>query len=126
MDLLSATLLAGIGGTLSTDLWALARPAGMMQGRGAMLAFWDDVLPALPDDLQAEHLRIVAESLASRGGRAFPLADRDGVIAPAPRIDARLDVRERGRGGKRRQQRRHAEHKSVRVCAHRSPFPHPT
>ena len=25
MDLLSATLLAGIGGTLSTDLWALAR-----------------------------------------------------------------------------------------------------
>ena len=26
-------------------LWALARPEGMMQGRGAMLAFWDDVLP---------------------------------------------------------------------------------
>jgi hypothetical protein len=53
-------------------LWALARPAGMMQGRGAMLAFWDDVLPDLPADLQAEHLRIVAESLASRGGTAFP------------------------------------------------------
>jgi hypothetical protein len=53
-------------------LWALARPTGMMQGRGAMLAFWDDVLPALPEDLQATHLRIVAESLASRGGTAFP------------------------------------------------------
>jgi hypothetical protein len=53
-------------------LWALARPAGMMQGRGAMLAFWDDVLPDLPADLQAEHLRIVAEQLASGGGTAFP------------------------------------------------------
>ena len=28
-------------------MWALARPAGMMQGRGAMLAFWDDVLPSM-------------------------------------------------------------------------------
>lgn len=53
-------------------LWALARPAGMMQGRGAMLAFWDDVLPAVPDELVAEHLRIVAESLAADGGTAFP------------------------------------------------------
>ncbi len=53
-------------------LWALARPAGMMQGRGAMLAFWDDVLPELTADLAAEHLRIVAESLASGGGEAFP------------------------------------------------------
>jgi hypothetical protein len=55
-------------------LWALARPAGMMQGRGAMLAFWDDVLPALPADLAAEHLRIVATSLAEGGGSAFPHA----------------------------------------------------
>jgi hypothetical protein len=53
-------------------MWALARPLGMMQGRGPMLAFWDDVLPAMPDDLQLEHLRIVAESLTSGGGRAFP------------------------------------------------------
>lgn len=53
-------------------LWALARPAGMMQGRGPMLAFWDDVLPAMPDDLMAEHLQIVAESLAAGGGEAFP------------------------------------------------------
>lgn len=53
-------------------LWALARPAGMMQGRGAMLAFWNDLLPAMPEELAAEHLRIVAESLASGGGEAFP------------------------------------------------------
>ena len=53
-------------------LWALARPEGMMQGRGAMLAFWDDVLPAMPDEMQAEHLRIVAEAMAADGGRTFP------------------------------------------------------
>ncbi len=55
-------------------LWALARPAGMMQGRGAMLAFLDDVLPAMPEDLVREHLRIVATSLADAGGTAFPEA----------------------------------------------------
>ena len=53
-------------------LWALARPAGMMQGRGAMLAFWNDVLPAMPPAMAIEHLRIVAESLTSGGGEAFP------------------------------------------------------
>ena len=53
-------------------LWALARPAGMMQGRGAMLAFWDDVLPDMPADLQAEHIEIVANAMADGGGRAFP------------------------------------------------------
>ncbi|WP_166389916.1 hypothetical protein [Nocardioides ochotonae] len=52
-------------------LWALARPAGMMQGRGPMLAFWDDVLPDVPDDLAAEHRRIVAENLARGGGEAL-------------------------------------------------------
>ena len=52
-------------------MWALARPAGMMQGRGAMLAFWDDVLPEMPG-MQQEHLWIVAESLAAGGGTAFP------------------------------------------------------
>jgi hypothetical protein len=53
-------------------LWALARPAGMMQGRGAMLAFWDDVLPEMAQDMQQEHLQIVAEALAAGGGTAFP------------------------------------------------------
>ena len=58
-------------------LWALARPAGMMQGRGAMLAFWDDVLPALPDEMVREHLQIVAEVLAGAGGTAFPEGQPD-------------------------------------------------
>jgi hypothetical protein len=44
----------------------------MMQGRGPMLAFWDDVLPSLSTAMQAEHLRIVAEALAADGGEAFP------------------------------------------------------
>ena len=52
-------------------LCALARPLGMMQGRGAMLAFWDDVLPPLPDDLLREHLRLVATAMAEGGGEAF-------------------------------------------------------
>lgn len=52
-------------------LWALARPEGMMQGRGAMLAFWDDVLPAMPDDLLREHLHVVATELAAGGGEAL-------------------------------------------------------
>ena len=53
-------------------LWALARPAGMMQGRGSMLAFWDGVMPKLSDDLRTEHLRVVAAALAEGGGTAFP------------------------------------------------------
>ena len=54
-------------------MWALARPDGMMQGRGAMLAFWDDVLPDMPDGLQREHLDIAARALAGRRGRAPPV-----------------------------------------------------
>jgi hypothetical protein len=53
-------------------LWALARPLGMMQGRGAMLAFWDDVLPAMSPHMTQRHLRIVAEALEAEGGVAFP------------------------------------------------------
>src|SRR5947209_2971613 len=30
-------------------MWFLARPLGMMQLRGPMLAVWDDLLPKLPD-----------------------------------------------------------------------------
>ena len=55
-------------------LWALARPEGMMQGRGAVLALWDDVLPAMPAAMVRDHLAVVAEALAAGGGRAFPQA----------------------------------------------------
>jgi hypothetical protein len=53
-------------------MWAMGRPAGMMQGRGAVLAFWDEILPPLPQEMAQEHLRIVAEALAAGGGEAFP------------------------------------------------------
>jgi hypothetical protein len=56
-------------------LWALARPAGMMQGRGPMLAFWDDVLPDLPGELMAAHLDLVAGALAEGGGAAYPFRE---------------------------------------------------
>lgn len=59
-------------GSAHMHMWALARPAGMMQGRGAALAFWDDVLPPMPQEMADEHVRIVAETLAAGGGVAFP------------------------------------------------------
>lgn len=59
-------------GSAHLHLWALARPAGMMQGRGAVLALWDDILPPQPQDMADEHIRIVAEALAAGGGGAFP------------------------------------------------------
>ena len=51
-------------------MWFLARPLGMMQMRGAMLAIWDDLLPPLPDDELAANLRTVAAALAEGGGDA--------------------------------------------------------
>ncbi|MDT0158046.1 hypothetical protein Q9R19_10470 [Microbacterium sp. ARD32] len=59
-------------GSAHLHLWALARPAGMMQGRGAALAFWDDMLPPIPVEMGEEHLRIVADALAAGGGETFP------------------------------------------------------
>ena len=59
-------------GSEHLHLWALARPAGMMQGRGPMLALWDEVLPAMPEEMVREHCTIVAEGLAAQGGEAFP------------------------------------------------------
>jgi hypothetical protein len=45
-----------------------ARPLGMMQGRGFMLAVWDDVLPKADPDLIAANNRQVAETMAAGGG----------------------------------------------------------
>lgn len=45
-------------------LWFLARPLGMMQMRGAMLAVWDDLLPQLPDEEFQANARTVAAALA--------------------------------------------------------------
>ena len=49
----------------------LARPLGMMQGRGAMLAFWDDVLPPTEPDLIAANRRQVALAMAAGGGQSL-------------------------------------------------------
>ncbi|MFF0342501.1 hypothetical protein [Kribbella sp. NPDC004875] len=51
-------------------LWFLARPLGMMQLRGAMIAVWDDLLPSIPADEFAANARQVAAALAETGGSA--------------------------------------------------------
>ncbi|TDW54416.1 hypothetical protein [Kribbella pratensis] len=49
-------------------LWFMARPLGMMQLRGAMIAAWDDMLPKIPEDEFAANARQVAAALAEDGG----------------------------------------------------------
>ncbi len=49
-------------------VWFLARPLGMMQLRGAMIAAWDDMLPTVPDDEFRNNCRIVAEALSEVSG----------------------------------------------------------
>jgi len=62
-------------GSAHLHLWAYARPLGMMQGRGAILPYWEQCFPAMPDELLQEHLRIVADALAAGGGVAFPATE---------------------------------------------------
>lgn len=59
-------------GSAHLHLWAYARPLGMMQGRGAILPYWEQCLPAMPDAMMAEYLDIVARGLAGGGGEAYP------------------------------------------------------
>ncbi|TDW13981.1 hypothetical protein [Kribbella kalugense] len=49
-------------------LWFLARPLGMMQLRGAMIAAWDDLLPKIPESEHTANARQVAAALAEDGG----------------------------------------------------------
>ncbi|MDX6283189.1 MAG: hypothetical protein QOH03_4260 [Kribbellaceae bacterium] len=49
-------------------IWFLARPLGMMQLRGAMIAAWDDLLPRIPDDEFAANARTVAAALTEKSG----------------------------------------------------------
>lgn len=51
-------------------VWFRARPLGMMQLRGPMLAVWDDLLPRVPEAEFAANARTVADALAEGGGRA--------------------------------------------------------
>ncbi len=58
-------------GSAHFHLHFYARPLGMMQGRGAMLAFWDDLLPPTDAGVFAENRRRVAAALAEGGGEAL-------------------------------------------------------
>jgi hypothetical protein len=54
-------------------MFIYARPAGFAQLRGTCLAVWDDLLPAMPADLQQRDAGAVALALAaSYGGTATP------------------------------------------------------
>jgi hypothetical protein len=55
-------------------LWFLARPIGMMQLRGAMIAAWDDILPKIPDEEFTANARLVAGALAEHGGDPVGIA----------------------------------------------------
>jgi hypothetical protein len=55
-------------------IWFLARPLGMMQLRGAMLAVWDDLLPRVPDAEFRTNARTVAAALATETGRPLGIA----------------------------------------------------
>lgn len=59
-------------GSAHLHLWAYARPEGMMQGRGAILPYWEQSMPAMPDEMMREYLETVANALAAGGGVAFP------------------------------------------------------
>jgi diadenosine tetraphosphate (Ap4A) HIT family hydrolase len=52
-------------------VWFLARPRGMWQLRGALLAAWDDLLPKVPQDEWDENRRRVAAALAAQGGQSL-------------------------------------------------------
>ncbi|MDH4334848.1 MAG: hypothetical protein OEW24_06255 [Chloroflexota bacterium] len=55
-------------GSQHFHLWFLARPKGMWQMRGAMLAVWDDLLPGVPEEEWHEARRLVAAAMAEEGG----------------------------------------------------------
>ncbi len=57
--------------------WFFARPAGMMQLRGAFMTLWDDVLPAIDQERWLANLAQVAGSMAEEGGTAHPWPRQD-------------------------------------------------
>jgi hypothetical protein len=61
-------------GAAHLHLFFFARPAGFSQLRGTCLAFWDDLLPAVPDDQRDQDAASVGQALAgSYGGQAHPV-----------------------------------------------------
>jgi diadenosine tetraphosphate (Ap4A) HIT family hydrolase len=58
-------------GSHHVHVWLLARPRGMWQMRGAMLAVWDDLLPKWPAEVWTASRRAVAAALAEDGGTSL-------------------------------------------------------
>jgi diadenosine tetraphosphate (Ap4A) HIT family hydrolase len=52
-------------------VWFLARPKGMWQLRGALLAAWDDLLPKVPQAEWNQNRAAVMAALAADGGEAL-------------------------------------------------------
>jgi hypothetical protein len=55
-------------------VWFLARPLGMMQLRGAMIALWDDLLPNIPESESHANARTVATALTEISGTPLGIA----------------------------------------------------
>jgi len=60
-------------GSAHFHVWFLPRPAGMRQLRGACIALWDDILPAVPEAEWRANLNRVATALAAVDGRTVGL-----------------------------------------------------
>ncbi len=58
-------------GSAHFHLWFIARPAGMLQLRGALLPVWDELLPPVPEEERRETHRRIAAALAAEGGTAY-------------------------------------------------------
>jgi diadenosine tetraphosphate (Ap4A) HIT family hydrolase len=52
-------------------IWFLARPKGMWQLRGALLAVWDDLLPKVPAEEWRRNRAAVVGALAADGGESL-------------------------------------------------------
>lgn len=57
-------------GSAHLHWWFLARPFGFAQLRSSFAEIWDSILPPLSEDVWAENLGLVAETLAADGGIA--------------------------------------------------------
>jgi hypothetical protein len=56
-------------------VFVYARPKGMLQLRGTMMAVWDDFLPPVPVEVRdADARTVIRELVASFGGRARGVA----------------------------------------------------
>ncbi|MFJ9150574.1 hypothetical protein ACIRP7_21410 [Streptomyces sp. NPDC102270] len=60
-------------GAAHLHFWLLARPAGLLQLRGTLLAVWEELLPPVPDEERRQAHRQIAAALAADGGTAHVL-----------------------------------------------------